>query len=91
MVDEERLLTDIVVAVVAGLVISFITWLLQGTIHLVAAHPWLILAVGIVVAVATVLFRFWRGSGNFYFPYNPTDSDPDPLGLGDDDDSNLGD
>ncbi len=62
MINEEKLLTDIFVGVVAGLTISFITWLLQGTIHLVAKHPWLILISGVVVAVITVL-------GIFYYRY----------------------
>jgi len=77
MVDEEKLLTDILVAVIAGLTISFITWLLQGTIHLVATHPWLILIAGILVAVVTIL-------GIFYYRYSsePIISSPvDPSGY----------
>ena len=49
---------EVFVAVVSGVIVSSVTWLLQGTFKLVAVHPWLIVAAGLVAAAAMAISRY---------------------------------
>ena len=49
---------EVFVAVVSGLLVSFVTWLLRGTFTLIASHPWLIVIAGVAFAAVIAISRY---------------------------------
>ncbi len=49
---------EVFVAVVSGVIISLVMWLLRGTFNLIASHPWLIMIAGLGAAAVIAISRY---------------------------------
>ena len=75
---------EIFVAVVSGLIVSLIMWLLRGTFNLISSHPWVIVMVGVLAGGAMALFRY-RQPGSISAPAGEElYSDPENTSYGED-------